>query len=167
MQKQFSIGKRAVLALFLIILSSCSCFSWFCNICSPWCCEGNCAWDPCFSSQRIYLSPANKYSGLEMELMNFRGEIRMYLNVCGPEIPPYPDDPSKAEIFLNFRDHHYRTLAERLRGGQRLLIPECVRDEIIWYLFQCQPVFLQVGRYSTDLPPDRFAEIWHRMHRVN
>src|SRR5262245_56852123 len=147
MKKCHALGKRALLALFLATMTSCCCFSWLWCPLPFWCCPENCVQDACFNSQKIYLFPAcGQLAGLELELENFRGEIRMFININGPEsVTPYCSDPDKVEIQLHFRDHHYRTLADSVRGGRRILLPDAVRDEIVTYLFDMQPIRITVG----------------------
>ncbi len=153
----FRLGKRASTALFLCILSSCS-------TCSPgWVYETSLAKNAAHSSGRIYLCASNHYSGLEIELMNTPVELRMYINIFGLEIPADPDDPTISKVYISFKDHSYTFCAPRFAGGQRLLVPENVKDEIIFYLGCDQPVFIRVGRYEADIYPLQFLEVYNRL----
>lgn len=149
--------KRASAALFLLLLNACS------PSCQDWKYDCSIAQNPCQSSGRIYLCASNQFSGLEIELVRTLCDLRMYVNVFGLEIPPDCNDPTVSKIYLSFKDHSYTCLAPRFTGGQRLLIPESARDEIIDYLSCEQPVFIRVGRYEADIYPDRFLEVYNRL----
>jgi hypothetical protein len=87
----------------------------------------------------------------------------MYINVFGLEIPPDCNDPDTSLVYVSFKDHSYNFRAFRFVGGQRLLIPDNTRDEIISYLQCDQPVYIRVGRYEGDIMPDKFLEAFNRL----
>lgn len=149
--------KRAFSALFLFLYTSCT------PCCPKW--EYGCsiARNPCHSSGRIYLCASNHCSGLEIELVRTLCDLRMYINVYGLEIPPDCHDPSVSQVYVSFKDHSYNFQAQRFTGGQRLLIPDATRDEIIDYLVCEQPVFIRVGRYEADIYPGHFFEVFNRL----
>jgi len=149
--------KRAFLVLFPL-LSSCNCFLGSC-----WQEENVCGTPSTFSSARIFLPAANEYSGLELEFVHLSDGLRMYINVFGLEIPPEETDSASSRVYISFRDHSYTFSAARLLGGQRLLIPRQVQEEILCYLQENQPVFIQVDRYKADIYPDKFLEVFRRM----
>lgn len=141
------------------------------NACCPsspcqWQSECAIACNPNQSSARMYLCPANEFAGLELEFVVNACELRLYLNVFGLEIPPDPCDTAYSRVYISFRDHSYTFLAQRFIGGQRLLIPEKVQEEIIDYLQRDQPVFIQVDRYQSDIYPENFLKIFSRMISV-
>jgi hypothetical protein len=116
-----------------------------------------------FNSARLYLAPANEFSGLELEFVQMRDGLRLYINVYGLEIPPETYDGSTSRVFISFKDHTYHFSALRFLGGQRLLVPECVQDEMIEYLQEGQSLFIQVGRYQADIDSDKFLVLFQRM----
>jgi hypothetical protein len=111
----------------------------------------------------MFLTPANQFSGLELEFVAAPCGLRLYINVFGLEIPPDDCDPSSSLVAISFRDHSYQFTAPRLLGGQRLLIPDDVRNEIVDYLQNGQPIFIQVGRYQADIYPDQFLPLFKQM----
>ncbi len=144
----------AILALFL---SSCN------SPCSQqWCCNEIPVFPVDYSSRRIYLPANNGFNQVEVELVQTRCNLRMYINSHGMEIPADPCDPDKALVFVSFRTHSYTTKFDRFVGGHRLLVPEAVRDEIVNTLLAGQPVYLRVGGFEADIMPDKFAAIYHR-----
>ena len=154
---QFRLQKGAFMALFLFILSACS------PCCPEWCFDCSLAKCPSQSSGRIYLCASNEYSGLEIELVRTQCDLRMYINVFGLEIPPDCNDPTTSKVYVSFKDHSYTFSAARFAGGQRLLVPEMTRDEIIDYLVCDQPVFIRVGRYEADIYPRHFFDVYNRL----
>lgn len=89
--------------------------------------------------------------------------LRLYINVYGLEIPPEPDNPAYSRVFVSFREYAYHFSAQRFQGGQRLLIPQYVQAEIVDFLQEGQTVFIQVGRYESDIYPDKFLDLFNRM----
>jgi len=153
--------RRAFLGLLLLIVTSCSA-----PVSSNWQMESAVGTIDSLNSARLYLPPANEFSGLELEFVLMRDGLRLYLNVYGLEIPPEPFDCSSSRVFISFKDHSYHFSAQRFLGGQRLLIPECVQEEMVDYLQEGQPLFIQVGRYQADINPDRFVPLFNRFAAV-
>lgn len=149
--------RRALWALLLLISCSCS------GPCSQWQGETCIGSSPSFSSGRIYLAPANEFSGLELEFVQMVDGLRLYLNVYGLEIPPENPNATTSRVFISFKDHSYSFSAARFVGGQRLLIPQHVQSEIVEYLQEGQTVFLQVGRYQADIYPEKFVDLFSKM----
>lgn len=115
------------------------------------------------NSARLFLPPANDLTGLELEFVQMKDGLRLYVNVFGLEIPEEPDNPGHSRMFVSFREYSYHFSATRFQGGQRLLIPEYVQSEIIDFLQEGQPVYLQVERYESVIYPDKFLGLFHRM----
>lgn len=149
------------MALFLFLLNACC-------PCGPgWEYDCSTAKNAHQSSGRIYLCAANAFNGLEIELVRTLCDLRMYINVFGLEIPPDQDDPAVSKVYVSFKEHSYTFTAARFVGGQRLLIPESTRDEIIDYLNCDQPVFIRVGRYEADIYPEQFLAVYNRLMLTN
>lgn len=143
--------------LFFLLSSACA------PSCPQWCSDFSYANSPSQSSGRIYLCASNHFKGLELELVRTACDLRLYINVFGLEIPANCDDPLTSQVYVSFRDHSYTFTAQRFVGGQRLLIPDFTRDEIIDYLICEQPVFIRVGRYEADIYPDKFFAVYNRL----
>ncbi len=148
---------RALWALLLTLASSCS------GPCSDWCGE-SAVGTPCsFNSTRLYLPPANELTGLELDFVQMKDGLRLYINVYGLEIPPEADNSAYSRVFISYRTYAYHFSAQRFQGGQRLLIPQYVQSEIVDFLQEGQPVSIQVGRYKSDIYPDKFLDLFYRM----
>lgn len=150
--------RRAKWALLLLSLAACSD-----PCCSQWQAESAVGTPYSYNSARLYLCPSNELTGLELELVRMRDGLRMYINVFGLDLPPEENNPDYSRVFVSFRNYSYHFSAARFLGGQRLLIPEHVQAEIIDFLQEGQPVALQVGRYKSDIYPDKFLDLFHKM----
>jgi len=116
-----------------------------------------------FNSVRLYLCTSGGCGDLGLELVRTCEGIRLYLNVYGLDIPPSERDSSISMVYISFREQSYTFCADRLLGGQRLLIPKNVQDDIIEYLQRGQPVFIRVGRYQADIYPEQFLKPFQKM----
>ncbi|MBA2726576.1 MAG: hypothetical protein H0U49_00180 [Parachlamydiaceae bacterium] len=116
-----------------------------------------------FNSIRLYLCTSGGCGDLGLELVRTCDGIRLYLNVFGLAIPPSETDCSISMVYVSFRERSYTFCADRLLGGQRLLIPKNVQDDIIEYLQNDQPVFIRVGRYQADIYPEQFLKPFTKM----
>lgn len=144
-------------AFMALFLTSCS------SGCGPeWCCVTHQVSPSDYSSRRIYLPANNGFNQMEVELVQTKCSLRMYLNSHGLEIPADPSDPSKALVYVSFRSHSFTTKFDRLVGGHRLLVPENVRDQIVDSLLSGQPVYIRVGAFEADIMPDKFAAIYSK-----
>ncbi|MBA3239576.1 MAG: hypothetical protein H0T62_14715 [Parachlamydiaceae bacterium] len=147
----------ALLSLFMIFMISCSGTS------TNWQGESAIGSPTSLNSSRLYLAPTNEFSGLELEFVQMRDGLRLYLNVYGLEIPPDAEDSCTSRVYFSFKDHAYHCAAARFLGGQRLLIPEYVQLEMVEYLQAGQSVFIQVGRYQANVYPEQFVSLFQAM----
>lgn len=139
----------------------------FLNSCSSgcgqqWCCVSQQISPSDYSSRRIYLPANNGFNQMEVELVQTRCSLRMYINSHSLEIPSEPNDPYSAQVFVSFRSHSFTTRFDRLVGGHRLLVPDTVRDQIVDSLLAGQPVYIRVGAFEADIMPDKFAAIYNK-----
>lgn len=150
------------LASLSVLLTACCSTS-----CPSWQLQTNCGYCPMFSSARMYLKPVNQFSGIELEFVWSPYGLRLYLNVSGLQIPSNPSDSSTSLVYISFRDHSYCFAAPRYQGGQRLLIPDDVRNEIVSYMQEEQSVFIQTGCYQADISPCDFLPIFDRLMKCH
>lgn len=149
--------RGAFCTLLLLFATSCS------GTCQQWCGD-SAVGSPCSAnSARLYLCPSNELTGLELDFVQMKEGLRLYINVYGLEIPPEPNSLDHSRVFVSFREYSYHFSAQRFQGGQRLLVPEYVQSEIIDFLQEGQAVHLQVGRYESTICPDKFLDLFHRM----
>ncbi len=141
----------------LICINSCT------STINPWLIDSSCGTPASANSIRLYLCTSGGCGDLGLELVRTCEGIRLYLNVFGLNIQPCERDETVSTVFVSFRERSYSFCADRFLGGQRLLIPKSVQDEIIEYLQQNQPVLIRVGRYQADIYPDQFLKPFAKM----
>lgn len=146
-----------LLALFMFLMISCSGPS------TTWQGESAIGSPSSLNSARLYLCPTNEFSGLELEFVQMRDGLRLYLNVYGLQIPPDAPDSSTSRVYFSFGERSYHCPAARFLGGQRLLIPEHVQIEMVEYLQQGRSVFIQVDRYQATVYPEQFVSLFRAM----
>lgn len=146
------------LSILLILCTSCAavpCREWqFTCIKTP---------DPCFSSSRLILRTSNRFRGLDVEFIQTANGMEMHLNAFSLPFSNAPDDPSKTSVKITIEDEVWVILAERLDGGQRLLIPFAVSQQVVAALLNEQDVQIQVGRYQEELLAQGFAILYEKM----
>jgi hypothetical protein len=72
-------------------------------------------------------------------------------------------NPDKTSVYILIEEEEEEFAAYRLKGGQRLLIPEEAREKIINALLTCKQVTLRVGRYKETLSPEGFNRSFARL----
>lgn len=156
--QQSMIMKGAIFALFLF-LTSCSKSS------HQWICEKTLTHDPCYDSMRIILPSRNHFRELELELTQ-GAYCKMYINVFSIELPEDPDCPNKTKVSLSVDGNSKIVYADRLKGGQRLLLPPDTTQMIIDSLLEGKPLSLSVSRYKAEIIPDRFSNFYQALEKM-
>lgn len=82
--------------------------------------------------------------------------MRMYMNVYSLPIPSDPLDPSKAIVTLTIGDNAETIQLERFEGGQRLLFPDYIAEQIITALLNQQDITISSERYQSKIIYDDF-----------
>lgn len=137
--------KRALIALFFFI-TSCS------TTPRQWNCENIDAHHPCFKCSRMILNSDKEFRGLQFEITRTSSGIRAYISTLSLSFPKNP----KVEVVMEVGDKTTIILAERLEGGQRLLLTPPDTDIIIQNLLQGKTLTLSIGRYSSEIVPTGF-----------
>ncbi|MEI8365700.1 MAG: hypothetical protein WCF65_04695 [Parachlamydiaceae bacterium] len=152
-------GKRLVYLLFLIscLFVSCSppCYQWkFAAI------KADC---PPATYVKGYLPACNTFSGIEAQLVCTNGTFVLYLDTCTLQFPSTSDCPTQTKVNISVNNHKYQILAERLEGGQRLILPDDTVQFIIYSLLQASCVEISVGRYQTTLVCEGFSKTYNQL----
>ncbi len=145
------IRKRAYLALFLaIIITSCN------STCvRQWeltTIDADC---PATTYAKLSLQPCNYFNGLEAELLDCGGNVRLYLNARTLLFAASSD--GTITLQLHFDDYDLEYQADVLEGCQRVLAPSEAQQTIISALLNNRAVDITIGRYQTTLTPDNFT----------
>lgn len=145
--------KSAYSALFLILLfSSCSPYR------HQWKLAAIKASCPDASYVKIYLPACNTFNGLEAEFMCSNGDMQLNLNIHTLQFPMDSDDGSHATVNVIINEDIFPYTANRLLGGQRIVMPQEACQQIIGALLEGNNVDITVGRYETTLLSEGFAK---------
>jgi len=148
--------RKRALALFLIILSLSSC-------------QQNCRqWDftkipgecPPTTFARAYLPACSNLNGIAAEFLSIGGELHLFLNALLFEFPSSESDPCVSIVTVKINDTELEYPAERLDGGQRLMMPQEATETIVAALCEGLCVEVSVGSYRETLISTRFQETY-------
>lgn len=118
-----------------------------------------------FSSGKLLLS-SDMSNNLDLEIVKgFRG-MKMYINVHSLSIPTNPENPDKVIVLATWDGTVMEIEADRLRGGQRLLLSTDAANKIIALLENNQTITLSVGRYHGEIVPTGFSENYQKLDRL-
>lgn len=151
--KFISFWKRASLVLFLIFLSSCS------QNCPQWKRQDICSVCPEQSSSRYYVSPPGLFCLLELEFIRDCEDMRLYVNILSVQIPENEQTPGQTPVTVLIDNEESQIMATRFAGGQRFLLPNDSRDQIICALNSGHCVTLSISRYKETFPARGWGKI--------
>lgn len=114
---------------------------------------------PSASYVKLYLPACNAFNGLEAALLSCNGSVHLYLYVLTLLFPPSPDE-DHCDVKITFNNETLIFTAERLQGGQSLLLPDEAMVLIMGALLDNTCVDIKVGRYETTLIPDNFQKTY-------
>lgn len=151
---QFPMGKRALAALFLIFLCSCS------DPCRQWEYDDTITCYPCYNSGRITLPSDGSFCGVITTIARDANGISLFIDTTVLSFPAEDSCPLTA-YHLSIDGSPPRTLyATRLQGSQRLLLDEEATQLVIDALLNGACVEITIGQFHTTLISDDFAKKW-------
>lgn len=110
------------------------------------------------------LFPSNKsYQPVQLELLRTGSGIWMYLNFLSVPVPKNQNDPCKATVKCQVQEEVFFVEAERLEGGQRLLIPEDSANKITEFLLQNETINIRIGHYKALIQPCMFQTQYQKL----
>lgn len=157
MNKKLFLLKGAAFAALLFIFYSCS------PSCRQWSYDEVCTSCAYYNSKRIILPPDNQFRGLDLEIVRTYSGQRAYLNIFSLALPKESNDPLKTQICISCEMSSYDFYADRLEGGQRLLLSKETEELIISKLLKYKAVTISVGRYRSEIIPRRFCEAYKQL----
>lgn len=89
--------------------------------------------------------------------MRYNGTTAFYLNVFTLLFPINEGDEEHTDVTFCIEESTYTFTAERLLGGQRLLLPDEATQLALETLIENKTIEVTVGRYQTTLIPDNFV----------
>lgn len=158
MSLDFVMRKSGLPALFFITF----CFS----ACSPHChqwklaiIKADC---PPARYAKLYLPACSTFNGFDAVLIRANGCISFYLNALTLCFPNYGEDPDHTEVVFCIDDEVSTFIADKLQGGQSLLLPEEAMQLVVSAMLQQKCVDITIGRYQTTLIPDHFDTSYNK-----
>lgn len=89
--------------------------------------------------------------------MQCNGTTTFYLNAFTLLFPTNADDEEHTTVIFCIEETTQTFLAERLLGGQRLLLPDEAMQLTMETLQENKTIEITVGRYQATLIPDNFV----------
>jgi len=111
-----------------------------------------------FDSALLQYHSANELTGVGVELIKGSFGTLGYLNVVARQIPPLPDNPETAIVVFEIDDEKIPYKAERMKGGQRLLLPDEATEKLIATLKSNQTITIYLNGYMTKLEQSNFSK---------
>ena len=145
-----------MLTLFLFL---CSCS----KPCNNWEYKGMISSCPPVTYGKIYLSPKNHFRELELEFSRGCSGIKMYLNAFSVEFPQNGGGSSTTKVLIQAGQESYEVDADRLEGGQRLILPQGVSENIICRLLNQEQVCISAGKYKSEISPQGFSKVYDKL----
>lgn len=133
-------------------------FLFSCRTCIPeWQTTTILSANPDYNSSRLFYPALNPFNGLEVEIIHTLSGMRMYLNALSLSFPMEEEHPELVTVNIELSENvSFSVLAERLGGGQRLLLSDEAAQKVVNTLLNGEPVFFSVGHYSTQVSPYHF-----------
>lgn len=159
-----SLRKRKV---WLVLLSFSLLFVFGCSsACRQWQYDDVCT--PCglYNSGRMILPVCIPGNNLELEIRRGLSGTHVYVNVCSLPVPPASDDNSIAPVTVSVGDSITKTFAERLQGGQRLILPCEISQDIINGLLNNECIVISAGAYQAEIINTGFHKHYERLNRI-
>lgn len=114
---------------------------------------------------RVSQKPDNIFRGMEIEFVRTSSGLRSYLNVHSLKFTEHRFNHKKTEIVVISEDDEKKFLADRLEGGQRLLLSADAQDFLLNQLSKNQTVKIVSGRFDVEILPDEFPSHLTKLRR--
>lgn len=119
----------------------------------------------CYNSGRLTLLPADLKS-VSLELVRGVSGERLYVNTLSLSFPCDLNNSSKCQLTFAIDEVNYSVSADRLQGGQRLLLPQAATQQIIEALLENKSVQMTVGRYHVVIISTSFPELYKKLSTI-
>lgn len=155
----FLLTRRALMALCMVLFNSCTS-----PACRQWELQEIITKRPCFNGGRLILGPDSNTSHLELELIRNRSGIRFYITLLLLQAPPLKEDPCLTKVDIIFENQQpWIIYPYLLEGGQRLLLPSAISDQLIQALIDELPFIVKIGRSQLNAIPDNFVQSYEKL----
>ena len=97
---------------------------------------------------------------MHLEFLQGSYGIILYLTTRSVPFAPLLQEDSKSTVIMQIGTFEECLIVERLEGGQKLLLPEPLVEQIISALRAGTSIFFKTGRYQLTVSPDGFARAY-------
>jgi hypothetical protein len=159
MSKNSSRGRAFVFMSALLFLSLFSCSSEK----SRWKIQEAISQKPAYHSSKICYSTKNFRTGLELEVSQGLGGLRLHINVFSGKIPRFFNDPKRALLTI-VDDHGKRNfLVHRFEGGQKLLFDQEQSKYLLSSLENSKEISILLEGYEERIDTIGFSELFSKI----
>lgn len=95
--------------------------------------------------------------------MSSNGCVRLYFYAVTLLFPTYENDERFCEVTISVDGENYSFIADRLDGGQCLLLPGDALQLLADALLEGRCVEVSTGRYQTTLTPQNFCNAYRSL----
>lgn len=101
---------------------------------------------------------------LSMHFVQGSYGLRLYADTRSRAVTALPGQPNKARVTITWSDGTKDIIiADRLEGGQRLLLPDETRDEVMAALLRDESLTLTVGFCNAEIAASDFAAKFYKL----
>ncbi|MCC5832477.1 MAG: hypothetical protein JJU12_05470 [Chlamydiales bacterium] len=115
---------------------------------------------PELNSKQLRYRIKDEITGIEVELLEGAFGRFAYLNVCARQIPSLPGDACRSIVVFVIDDEKLSFQAERMLGGQKLLLPDEAIKKLIDSLDNNRSVSIYLDGFQTELKPSNFHKVY-------
>ncbi len=119
-----------------------------------------------FNSAQLQYTSDNELQGVGVELLKGAFGTLGYLNVSARQIPTLPEAPEMSIVVLVIEGEKFPYHANRMEGGQKLLLPSEATEKLISTLESNQAVSIHLDGFMTKLEPSA-SRFWNIFKRFN
>jgi hypothetical protein len=149
---------KPLFILLLILTLFCSC-----NSIKPWAFKEVVSNNPQFNSTLLTYQSDDELMGVGVEILKGIFGTFGYLNVHSRQIPSLPDAPSKSIVVLLIDEKKFPYNADRMEGGQKLLLPQEATAQLTSSLLNNQSVTIYLDGFKSTLEPTNFANMYKKI----
>ena len=121
--------------------------------------------DPHYDMAKLSYPASSMSRGILLELIRQHDEVEGYLSVYTFEIPPYHENPHKAEVIFKAGSKVYSFIADRLKGGQRLHLSQLSLKKLLTLFNEHAEVRIEMGHYSQTFRATSFEKHLRKLRK--
>lgn len=149
--------KNSLLALAI------GCIAFSCSKSSHWSSQQVHSDEKDHASSRLTYYSDDEVHGVDVEFIQTREHLNVYLNVHSIPVPAYEKNPTQALVTLKIGDETISRIVYRLSGGQRFLLSKDTVETLVNALKNQKEITLTLASYRTILKSEDFLSKFHQL----